>query len=942
MAMNKQRRTSNINNVVTYDTLNNVTIPASFTVKGLMTAGFAKVDANGLFSVDTTVYQAALPSQSGNNGKFLTTNGSVLSWGTVSTANIYTDNGTLTGNRTVTMGGNSLTFTGAGNVGIGGSPNASYKLDVTGTARVTGETLFDSTLKFSTDEIYLYNPSSTRRNVVITPNFGLQTFTGTTNVYIGAVGSILPTASNVVAIGGVGNIPGGNSMVIGGQTTTAASGSILLSTGTNGNAASNSIVLQTNHNVSFYATQVRTLASGQFATNCREWYVGSVNGFTGVDANANNGSINGEGSSGTDKTGGILTIAGGKGTGTGASGDVIFATATPTTTGTTLQALTDRVWIKGSTGNVGIGASPNASYKLDVTGASRFTSTVTLGNGLIDIPTSDFVATVSSISGNRNVQIGLFSGVIFTGSRNVAIGSNTISAAANNSITVGSNNTNIGGMIFGQSCNVSNGGYAIGINAFSNIANSFVIGTQFGTSSSASGQFVVEAADWYIRNPALAEQNGPNGSINGTGASGTDFAGGNITIAGGKGTGAGISGDVIISTATPIATGTTAQTLTNRVWVKGGGTNVGIGSSPNAINSLQVGVANQWSGAFVGNMAGNRTPSHAYGIHLGWNYTGGSGEANILWGTGGGGTNPYLTFSSWDGTTKVDRLEIQDTGKIVFKQYLATTSFTGTAVGYIAFDNTGGLITVPVPTSTNLYNNNGTLSGNRTVGTATGFKLTFNPNVEVITTTYNVISTITGWSSVSGYVQTTIPASTSFSATGYGFSSLIGNNYMTYEGSATFAADTFTAGILGINNFAFTAAASTVTITQAIGGGIRTYSGGLYQNTISGSVNGTITHLSGLAVRPIYRTTGSSTVTISNNYGLLINNQNEYSVATITKRWGVYQEGSADNNYFAGKVIIGTNDTVGSSVLNVKGLPTSAAGLSTGDVWNNLGMLAIV
>jgi hypothetical protein len=52
--------------------------------------------------------------------------------------------------------------------------------------------------------------------------------------------------------------------------------------------------------------------------------------------------------------------------------------------------------------------------------------------------------------------------------------------------------------------------------------------------------------------------------------------------------------------------------------------------------------------------------------------------------------------------------------------------------------------------------------------------------------------------------------------------------------------------------------------------------------------------------------------------------------------------GTSDNNWFAGKVIIGSTNTVGSSPLNVKGLPTSSAGLSSGDVWNDGGTLKIV
>jgi hypothetical protein len=109
MAMNKQRRTSNLNNIVRYDTSGNVSLPAGLTVEGL-DAGFVKSDANGLFSIDTGAY-LPMPSQSGNAGKYLTTDGSVLSWGTVSTANIYNSDGTLTGNRTVALSSNTLTFT---------------------------------------------------------------------------------------------------------------------------------------------------------------------------------------------------------------------------------------------------------------------------------------------------------------------------------------------------------------------------------------------------------------------------------------------------------------------------------------------------------------------------------------------------------------------------------------------------------------------------------------------------------------------------------------------------------------------------------------------------------------------------------------------------------------------------------------------------------------
>lgn len=65
------------------------------------------LSANRTYTID------ALPSQTGNSGKYLTTNGTAASWGVISTDNIYTANGTLTSARTLTSGGFPLTFTGS-------------------------------------------------------------------------------------------------------------------------------------------------------------------------------------------------------------------------------------------------------------------------------------------------------------------------------------------------------------------------------------------------------------------------------------------------------------------------------------------------------------------------------------------------------------------------------------------------------------------------------------------------------------------------------------------------------------------------------------------------------------------------------------------------------------------------------------------------------------
>jgi hypothetical protein len=123
------------------------------------------------------------------------------------------------------------------------------------------------------------------------------------------------------------------------------------------------------------SVEATTTNNNQGVLNAIDVYVGRPARSSSLSGDISQGlatSINGMGGYGqTDATGGSLTINGGVGLGAGASGDIIFGTATPTSTGTTLQTLSNRVWIKGQTGNVGIGVSPDAAYKLDVSGSTR-------------------------------------------------------------------------------------------------------------------------------------------------------------------------------------------------------------------------------------------------------------------------------------------------------------------------------------------------------------------------------------------------------------------------------------------------------------------------------------------------------------------------------------------------------------------------------------------
>jgi hypothetical protein len=92
------------------------------------------------------------------------------------------------------------------------------------------------------------------------------------------------------------------------------------------------------------------------------------------------------------------------------------------------------------------------------------------------------------------------------------------------------------------------------------------------------------------------------------------------------------------------------------------------------------------------------------------------------------------------------------------------------------------------------------------------------------------------------------------------------------------------------------------------------------QNQIqfTGSHNGTISHAAISQNLGFFRETGSTrTLTITNAYSFLINPLDDYGAGfTFTNRWGIYQAGASDNNYLAGKLLIGTT-TVGFYSLDV-------------------------
>ena len=113
---------------------------------------------------------------------------------------------------------------------------------------------------------------------------------------------------------------------------------------------------------------------------------------------------------------------------------------------------------------------------------------------------------------------------------------------------------------------------------------------------------------------------------------------------------------------------------------------------------------------------------------------------------------------------------------------------------------------------------------------------------------------------------------------------------------------------------------STITLVQ--GSGIFALSPLQSISEYSGLGGTNITHYAGIVING-FRNTNGSAIRIVNNYQLLINSSQQFTGSTtVTNRWGIYQIGVNDTNYFAGKVLIGTT-TPDTSLLKVNGSITA-------------------
>jgi hypothetical protein len=224
--------------------------------------------------------------------------------------------------------------------------------------------------------------------------------------------------------------------------------------------------------------------------------------------------------------------------------------------------------------------------------------------------------------------------------------------------------------------------------------------------------------------------------------------------------------------------------------------------------------------------------------------------------------------------------------------------FRDTGTGWDQISSGGGA-------DTNIYNTDGTLTGTRTVSSG-GFQLVFNPQ----TTFFSSLTASTGASSFSVLGSNALSFAAAFSSSNIGnvYAANGAINSQTFLGNATFAQANLASAMVNVNKITLDSGGHTITMTQSTAPGIRAMTGVQNQIQYTGTHNGTISHAAISQNLGFFRDTGAiRTLTITNAYSLLLNPLDDYGAGfTFTNRWGIYQAGASDKNYFAGNILAGS------------------------------------
>lgn len=199
----------------------------------------------------------------------------------------------------------------------------------------------------------------------------------TNHVVESAIGYLAKTAGGFEPATAIGayTFAGGNSIAM--NTAYAAAGNTFIAgSGWDGKAITNV----------YFGSGIER---GSFYNGSLTYWSGSGTGYT----------INGAGAFGLNFAGGNLILAGGKGTGTGSSGDIIFSVASVGSAGSSLQSLSNRWYIKGNSGTLANrNISYTSSFAMDISGLVGITGSIIMTGSIFMSPSSSFVLPLTASS----------------------------------------------------------------------------------------------------------------------------------------------------------------------------------------------------------------------------------------------------------------------------------------------------------------------------------------------------------------------------------------------------------------------------------------------------------------------------------------------------------------------------------------------------------------
>jgi hypothetical protein len=582
----------------------------------------ADLVASGTVSTVNLLYNATL-------GKWLVTAGE--GFGTSSGTNIYNSDGTLTGSRMVTQGADNLTFsstsgnfnfttTGAGNVvmgkGLSASGSNGFATGITNTvsgsgALVTGENNTASgtysIVSGLANQDYGTDNVVGGANNVVAPGYGHSVVVGNTDSVYGSAGAVFGYLSKITAFEGFAQgdrntASGQGAAVFGASNTSAGSNAFATGYSNTANGSQGSVFGTGNTSESWseavfgtFATTYTPASTTGYNTADRIFDIGNgtstsstsdaltilKNGNVGIGNNAPTRTLQVNGTTSTTN----LQMTNGAATGyllqSDASGNATWVSATTaanawgltgnagTTTGTNFIGTTDNKDLEIKVNNQMSGIIENNNSNQSTGFGYQTLSTETANDG-IQSAAFGYQSLAANTTGLYNSGFGWASlDKNTTGENNTAVGNQALFA----NIT-GSNNTSVGSASLGS----STGSYNTALGTFTNDFNTT------GSNNTAIGYTALNNNITGSYNTALGEnaQVGPSNLTNATAIGANAEAGASNTVILGS-----VNGTNSATASVNVGIGTTTPTSTLQVIGKTSTTNFQMTTSPTSGYILQ-------------------------------------------------------------------------------------------------------------------------------------------------------------------------------------------------------------------------------------------------------------------------------------------------------------------------------------------------------------------